>query len=222
MLKLVIIDLDDTIINYMYAHSIAFENLMHKISSEFNVDYNTLMNIHKNIKNKLYTTYDKQFIRHDKLLQLKLLCNEVKINNVSKILELYELYETSYLNNLSLHNNCIEFFKFCNKYNIKITIMTNNTLHIQLKVCNKFDISKYIDSVLTSNEFLYEKPHNECLQYILNKYNVNNDEVIIIGDSELNDIQWGVNNNIKTFLCDHKSNDTTFEACIKLIENLVK
>jgi putative hydrolase of the HAD superfamily len=221
MLKLVIIDLDDTIINYMYAHSIAFDNLMHKISCEFNVDYNTLMNFHKNIKNKLYIDYDKQFIQHDKLLQLKLLCNELKINDVSKILELYELYETSYLSNLSLHENCIDFFKFCNSNNIRIAIMTNNTLHIQLKVCNKFNISKYIDFVLTSNEFLYEKPHTECLQYILNKYNVKNDEVLIIGDSELNDIQWGINNNIKTFLCDHKSSDTTFEASIKLIENLI-
>ena len=217
MLKLVIIDLDDTIVNYTFAHSIAFDTLLQAISTEVNMSYNEINNIHTTVKHKLYQDYDKQFIRHDKLLQLKLLCNQLKLTNVATILKLYNLYETTYLKNINLCENCTDFLDFCKNKGFKVAIMTNNLLHIQLKVCTQLNLHHYIDAVFTSNEFLYEKPDKECLHYILKHYNVSNDEVIIIGDSIINDIQWGIKNNIKTFLCDHKTVETSFKNCIKLL-----
>jgi HAD superfamily hydrolase (TIGR01549 family) len=220
MLKLVIIDLDDTIINYTYAHRIAFEKLIQAISNEIKMTFNDIKTIYTVIKEKLYKDYDKQFVRHDKLLQLKLVCNKLNLTNIATIFKLYELYETTYLKNINLYENCTKFLDICNNKGCKVAIMTNNLLHIQLKVCTKLDLHKYIDSVFTSNEFIYEKPDKGCLQYILDHYDVSNDEVIIIGDSIINDIQWGIENNIKTILCDHKSVETSFINCINVITTM--
>lgn len=220
MLKLIILDLDDTIINYTYANTIAFNTLIDTISDNIKMNNDEIINIHKKIKKNLYKIYDNQFVRHDKLLQIKLLCNELKINSLCDILELYQLYENTYLNNISLHEKCIEFLEICNKKNIKTVILSNNLLDIQLKVCNKLGLDNYINSLFTSHEFFYEKPDNESLMYILNYYNVKNQEVIIIGDSIKNDIQLGINNNIKTILCDNISNKTSFENCINIINSI--
>lgn len=217
MLKLIIIDLDDTIINYTEANHIAFNLLIQTICNLYNKNYNYVLETHKNIKNKLYKIYENQCYRHDKLLQLKLLCNELSINDMNTIYKLYKLYETTYLNNIKLHDKCIDFLELCKNKNIKICIMTNNLLSIQLKVCDKFNLNKYIDMMFTSNEFIYEKPNKEPLDYILNYYNVTNDNVIIIGDSLESDIKWGTDNNIKTILCDNKTPNTSFDNCISCI-----
>lgn len=146
---------------------------------------------HKEIKDKLYIDYDNNFIRHDKLLQLKLLCNDIGIKDFCLIQNLYELYEKTYLDNLSIHDECFRFLNSC---------LDNN-----LKVCNRFGLNKFIDALFTSNEFTFEKPHEDCLKYIINYYGYNKNEILIIGDSIENDIQWGKNNGIKTILCDYFS-----------------
>lgn len=219
MFKLIIIDLDDTIVNYTYANKIAFDLLINNISVLSKHTYDYLINKHKEIKQMLYQKYDKQFIRHDKLLQLKLLCNNLGIKNSKVIQDIYDSYETNYLNNLKLHDNCLEFLNLCMNNDIKVCIMTNNLLSIQLKVCNKFDLNIYVDALFTSNEFMFEKPHEDCLNYIIDYYGYDKNDIIIIGDSIENDILWGSNNKIKTFLCNNKTNETSFKSLIYIIEN---
>ena len=220
MLKLIIIDLDDTIINYTEAHNIAFNLLIQTICNLYNKSYDYVLETHKNIKNKLYKIYDKQCYRHDKLLQLKMLCNELLVKDMNNIYKLYKLYETTYLNKIKLHDNCIDFLELCKNKNIKICIMTNNLLSIQLKVCEKLNLNSYIDMLFTSNEFIYEKPDKECLDYILNYYNVYKENVIIIGDSIESDIKWGKENNIKTILCNNKTFETSFQNCINIMNSI--
>ena len=221
MLKLVIIDLDDTIINYTEAHNIAFDILIQQITKYSTCDYATIIQKHKDVKSKLYNQYDKQFIRHDKLLQLKLLCNELHIRDTKIISELYNVYETTYIDNITIHNKCMYFLHLCRNNNIKVSIMTNNLLPIQLKVCNKLNLNELVDAIFTSNEFFYEKPHHECLHYILNYYGCTNDETLIIGDSIENDIKWGQTNDVKSILCDNKSEETSFQTCINYVESIL-
>jgi HAD superfamily hydrolase (TIGR01549 family) len=217
MKKLIIIDLDDTIVNYKYAHSVAFDLVIATIVNETLLSKEDILESYKAIKEKLYKLYDNKYNRHDKLLQIKLLCNELKIKNVATI---YKLYEETYLDNIKLHDDCIEFLQLCKSKNIKVAIMSNNLLYIQVKVCAKLNLYQYINNLFTSHEFIYEKPDNEPLEYILDYYKVTKDEVIIIGDSLENDIEWGKKNNIKTILCDHKTNQSNFKTCIAFISTM--
>jgi len=222
MLKLIIIDLDDTIINYSYAHSIAFAKLINAISIYSKLSEDLLIETYKSIKKNLHTTYDNKYTRHDKLLQIKLLCNTLKISNIKIITEFHNLYESEYVNNISLQSNCTEFLNFCKNNKIKVSIMTNNLLNIQMKVCNKLELYNYIDNLFTSNEFIYEKPHHESLKYILEYYNVNKDEVIIIGDSIECDIAFGKNNDIQTIYYDNKNSEIMFTKIIENIKSIYK
>ena len=222
MYKLLIIDLDDTIVNYTSAHKTAFDNAINYISEQCNYQVEDIISTHTRVKKELYEKYDKRYNRHDKFLQFKLLCNQLKITHMATIQKIYEIYENTYLNNIKLHENCIEFLQLCNSKNMVLCIMSNNLLDIQLKVCIKLELDKFINgnqgcTLFTSHEFTYEKPHEEPLEYILNYYNVKKEEVLIVGDSISNDIDWGVKNNIATFLCDHTSPDTSFESCIRFI-----
>jgi HAD superfamily hydrolase (TIGR01549 family) len=220
MLKLVIIDLDDTIINYSQANSIAFQNLFNELQKLSNTKYEDIIRFHKDIKNNLNILYNNQFICHDKLLQIKLLCNRLKINDIIVMSNLYDIYEKTFLDTIKLHHKCCEFLQLCKTKNIKVCIITNNLLHIQLKVFEKLNLNYLVDTMFTSNEFFYEKPHKESLEYILNHYEVSKNETIIIGDSIANDIAWGEINGINTILCDNKCKQTSFYNCIDYIMNL--
>jgi FMN phosphatase YigB (HAD superfamily) len=86
---------------------------------------------------------------------------------------------------------------------------------IQLKVCKKLKIN--VDALFTSNEFMYEKPDIDSLEYIMNFYDVSNNDILIIGDSIATDILWAKNKNVKALICDNKTQETSFENCIKYI-----
>lgn len=77
--------------------------------------------------------------------------------------------------------------------------MTNNLLSIQLKVFEKFKLYTLVTTMLTSHEFTYEKPDPESLKYILQEFNIQPDETIVIGDS-MTDITWGETCNLRSIL----------------------
>ena len=126
MLKLVIIDLDDTIINYMYAHSIAFENLMHKISSEFNVDYKLTDNyyikdLQKNIKEKfeknkkdwLNAYYYLTNSKFSDLKKIQIKKNDSELEDktyfelFNKELKWYSFYAMDWISQINFYNHFI-------------------------------------------------------------------------------------------------------------------
>ena len=198
--KVIILDFDDTLINYSEAHTISFNNLLNIMSTIHNINKNHIYDIYSFIKKNLYKLHDGKYNRHDKLLQIKLMCNELKIKDSYKY---YKIYKNKYKENIKLYDDCIPFFERCNKNNIKLCIMTNNLLEIQLELYEKFKLDQYIDMIFTSNEFCFEKPHIESLKYIMEYYKIyNKNDIVIIGDSDT-DIKYGTLNGVKSLLCNH-------------------
>jgi HAD superfamily hydrolase (TIGR01509 family) len=195
----VLLDIDDTLIDYTKAHQIAFNALLDEVSQFTGHSKVYLNEIFKNIKKQLYERYSQRYNRHDKVLQIKLFCQELKIYSISITSQWINHYETVYLEHIECLDNTLLLLKHCKKEKISVILMTNNLLPIQLKVFQKFELEELVLTMLTSHEFTYEKPHPESLEYILQEFNIQPKEAIVIGDSP-SDIAWGESRGIRGIL----------------------
>jgi phosphoglycolate phosphatase len=203
--KWILLDIDDTLIDYTSAHQVAFEEMIRLVHQHTSIPITKLQEIYTTVKKNVYDRYPGQYNRHDKLLQIKLFCNELNIRSILLVSQIYNHYESIYLEKIQCFEDVLPFFEYCQKRGIQIILMTNNLLPIQLKIFEKFQFEKYVQTMYTSHEFLYEKPHSESLEYILNKFQIQPTEAIVIGDSQ-SDIKWGESFGIKSLLCDPKKN----------------
>lgn len=98
--------------------------------------------------------------------------------------------------------------------NIKLIIATNHLSYIKEFINKSFD-TKYIDDIIISAEINKIKPNNNFYEHILNKYNINPNELLFIDDNITN-INSANNMNINTIKIN--KNDNLLENIINNIE----
>lgn len=186
----VLLDIDDTLIDYSMAHKKAFESLLEEVSEYTNQSKEYIKETFDKVKKELYERYPQRYNRHDKVLQIKLFCQALHIHSIPTIIKWIEHYERVYLENIVCFNNTVMLLEYCKRNGIKVILMTNNLLPIQLKVFDKLKLEKLVYTMFTSHEFIYEKPHPQSLKYILREFKIQPEDAIVIGDSE-SDVVWG-------------------------------
>ncbi|MBL7665991.1 MAG: HAD-IA family hydrolase [Bacteriovoracaceae bacterium] len=89
----------------------------------------------------------------------------------------------------------------CKSAKMKTGILTRNS-----RPCTEYALAKHqiaFDHVLTREDLTMQKPHPEGLLTICQTWQVTKDEVIWVGDSQM-DVQTGNNAGIKTYYFDHQ------------------
>lgn len=198
-IRWVLLDIDDTLIDYTTAHQIAFNSLLEQVEQFTNQSKDVIKEIYNKVKKELYESYPQRYNRHDKILQIKLFCQALHIHDIPTIIKWITHYENIYLENLECFKNTLLLLEYCKKEKINVILMTNNLLSIQLKVFEKFNLDTLVMTMLTSHEFIYEKPHPQSLKYILKEFKIQPHETIVIGDS-MSDISWGETCSIRSIL----------------------
>ena len=64
----------------------------------------------------------------------------------------------------------------------------------------KLDLEEYIDFLVTSEEVGHEKPNKKIFEKALKKINLQNDQVVMIGDSMAKDIEGAKSLKIDSYL----------------------
>lgn len=78
------------------------------------------------------------------------------------------------------------FKKIKDKYNnVKIIIATNHVSYVKDFIINNFN-SSYLDDIIISSEIHLTKPNYDFYKYILDKYNINSDNVLFLDDNKDN------------------------------------
>jgi len=165
--KLVIYDMDDTLVTYSRSNAKAMKGVLADIPGE----------VFAEAKKEIYTEFPESFVKHDKLVQIKRALS--KLGRPNTALKIYLKYEADYLADIDLLRRPNTKFK-----NV---IMSNNNLRLQLSVAEKLGIQ--VEEIFTANEFVKEKSDPKSLAYIAAKYGVSPREVLVVGDS-INDALW--------------------------------
>lgn len=202
-IKLVILDMDNTIYDYDNANKIATDFMLN--TCQLYVKKNNLLQIYNESKKEINEKFKKTALSHDKMLQIKHFVEKINqtnniINNIKLTKLLYDMYKTTFLKNLIVYDEFYSFMELLKSKNIQIVILTNNTLEIQVSIFEILELGKYVENMFTSYEIGAEKPEYCVFDYVVSKYNFNKSEIMMIGDSIDNDYTGALNYGIVPYL----------------------
>jgi len=197
MIQGIIFDFDGTLYDYDLSNKNALISVFNFIEKNFNIQKNIIQNkydiINKSIKES--NNYSNKF---NKNIYFKLLLEQLSIS-LDNLINIIDIYNNEFNNNLVLFDNVIDFFKFIKDSNIKIAILSNNNFKQQYDKLVKLDLINFIDFIQTSDQVGYEKPSNLIYLNLLNKMKLSPENIAIIGDNYYHDIIPSIELNLIPF-----------------------
>lgn len=102
-------------------------------------------------------------------------------------------------------------------------IVTSRTMEELEEIDTLMDVIDLFDAVVTSDLVKYPKPHPESLNLIINKFNLNNEQTIYIGDS-ISDQKVAKNANVKFGFAswENKNELTEYDYIFKSPQSIYK
>jgi HAD superfamily hydrolase (TIGR01509 family) len=98
-----------------------------------------------------------------------------------------------------LHNHPKEILDMLYKNDFKLALLTSALRESLEPLLNKFDVTKYFDLIITSNEVENHKPNPESINKALKYFKIEPNQAIMIGDSD-KDIKAAKNAGVKSVL----------------------
>jgi putative hydrolase of the HAD superfamily len=140
---------------------------------------------------------------HSRYLYIQKTLELCGINFVPDIIQRgVEFYYDDLLRRATLYPGVLEALKAFKHNQLKTCIVTDSPAEIQIKKIRKLGIMKYVDYLVTSEEAGADKPHVEPGVLALKKLHLQQDEVIMIGNSAKTDIELAYRLGIKSVLFD--------------------
>ncbi|WP_067139497.1 YjjG family noncanonical pyrimidine nucleotidase [Oceanivirga salmonicida] len=202
--KLILLDLDDTILDFKASHPKCMKKLFNFLNIEFKNEY-------LEIYNKINRSYWKKF-ENGEITKQYLLNNRFKDFFETIGIKIDIDANKVYLDYLAKADDIIEdtiqvLEKIYKK--IKIVVATNGIKYVQESRVLVTKLNKYFDLVVTSEEATHGKPDANFFDFCLKNYShINKNEILMIGDSLRTDIIGGINYGIDTCWFNPNSNET--------------
>lgn len=202
-IKLVIFDLDNTLVNFNLCEEYALRYVSNKIGIDFSLE---MINDFSVIDRELWKKGSYGLIEISKndipTRRFEILFNKHNIN-ILDLNNVNDLYMEGFSNAIFPFDDSEEVLEYLTSKGYKIVVATNGLIKLQCPRIINSKLSKYIKQIFTSEEVGASKPNPIIFNKILEYNNFNNYEAIVIGDSLYNDIQGALNANIKSIWFNH-------------------
>ncbi len=195
MIKTILFDLDDTILDFKMSERVALTKTLIKLGIEPN-DY-------------IISQYSKYNISQWKRLELgEISREEVKVNRYKLLFDEFginaspelatSIYEESLAVGHYFMDGAVDMLESLYK-DYELYLVSNGAKKVQDSRLASANISSYFKDIFISEAVGHEKPSIEFFNYCFDRIpNFNTDNTIIIGDSLSSDIKGGINAGIKT------------------------
>ena len=201
-IKGVLLDLDNTLYDYDYAHMKAIDACYrkYKININASIDFDNFYNLYRKKRNSITKRLETKGACRSRLFAFQEIFEEQDLkNNWGLALDYEEIYWSTLIKNMILSTDSLLFLQSCKKMHIDVCIVTDMTASIQIRKLQGLGISEYIKYIVTSEEVGVEKPNPKIFQRALKKLNLELEDVIMIGDDENKDIIGSQNLGIKSY-----------------------
>lgn len=216
MIKAILFDLDNTLLDFNKGEYDALKVIYNDLNIPYNEDTINLFIKHSN--------YCWRELEKNNMNLKECRCNRwiyflnelnIKDIDIDKIVDKFsiELSKGHYL----MDNALLTLTRLSKKY--KIYIITNGVSFIQHRRIKESKIEDFIDGIYISEEIGHYKPNKEYFDYVLNDIGLSNKEVIVVGDSLTSDILGANNSNIDSILLDNNDNFKDYRG--KRVTNLL-
>jgi len=190
VVKLILIDIDDTICNSSESYKVALETCFKILREKYPmVSRLNFVDAFYKARDQIHLELNETASMHDRFLYFQRMFENLGLNFDPVILDqITESFWRETYKNLKLYPKVIRTLKKLKEANMKIGIISNLVAHIQTKKLKKLKIAKYIDFIVTSEEAGVEKPHPSIFLLALNKAGCLLKETVMVGDSVADDI----------------------------------
>lgn len=221
MIKNILFDLDDTLLDFKMAERVALTKALNELGISVD-DY-------------IVSQYSKYNISQWKRLELGEITREqVKVNRFKLLFDELKLdLSPERATALYEDNLCIGHYFMDGapeileelSVNYNLYLVSNGAKRVQDSRLASAGISEYFKGIFISEIVGYEKPNREFFDYCFSRIqDFKREETIIIGDSLSSDIKGGINAGIKTVWFNHRgddnSNDTTPDYVVKHLSEI--
>lgn len=187
-IKGVLLDFDNTFYSYKPCHEAALEKAWRRLENEYKWTKNEFIDKYQQAQVAVKKIIPTQAASHSRLLYFKSILESVgQSNNFSLMLELDELYWSEFISKITLNETMLNMVEKWRGVGMKICIVTDLLVSVQLLKFRELNLGKYFDLIVTSEEVGVEKPDVKIFQYALSKLGLEPSEVIMIGDDSERD-----------------------------------
>ena len=209
-IKAIFFDADDTIVDHKECEKQALEYLFKNIGEEYLDEY---QDIFRPLDRELWESVTLNVSNIPKELvpeyRFKILFNKININyyNYKKA---NELFKDGLEHSVALIENAEEVIEDLYNKKYKLYVVTNGLIRLQKPRITNSKIGKFFSDIIVSEEVGIEKPNQKIFKTLIQKNNLKIDEIVMIGNSLVQDIQGAKNANIKSiwYNQNHKKNTT--------------
>jgi 2-haloacid dehalogenase len=217
--KHVLIDLDDTLLDFKKAEQFAFNQLLNVYQIK---DYDKYFYRYREINIKLWADFEKGLISKDKLAIYRF---EETFKDCRIKLD-YQLLNEQFLMFISTASFPIDGSYQLLKYlksKYRVYVVSNGIKNLQILRLNYSRMMELVDGYAFSEEAKVPKPHLEYFEYLFDKYKLifNKEDFIIIGDSLTSDIQGALNLGIDSIWFNPNQDPTDLESTF-IVDHLSK
>lgn len=197
-IKGIIFDADNTIVDHRNCERQALEYLFEKIGEKY---YKKYQDIFRPLDRELWDS-----VALNKCKIPKELIPEYRFKEFFNIIDISyndykkanELFQDGLEHSVALIEKADEVMEYLYNKKYLLFVATNGLVRLQKPRITNSNIAKYISDIIVSEEVGIAKPNPRIFDILLQNYNLNATEVIMIGDSLEKDIQGAKNANIKS------------------------
>lgn len=180
----VLFDFDHTLYDYYYAHTLAITAVKNKFCHDFNVLPKVFEETFYNIQDQLKKQLHKEILYNYVLCFKKMIEYHGFKTQALLALDLEQTYWHTFLTSITLSPGVLEMLMYLRSSGIKIALISDAPIHVQLRKLVYLDIDGYFDCIVTSEETGCDKVTEELYELALEKLDIpKSSNVWVIGHS---------------------------------------
>ena len=219
-MKYIFFDLDITLIDVKKAQYAAIEDLYNIYKFDSVIDVTSFIKKWDELTDYHYAFYTRKEISYEEQRNRRIKdlfnCYNMKLDKTPK--EIYDIYLNSFEDNWSLFDDVYEVIEKLYNNGYKLGVISNGDLAQQTDKLKRTGIYKFFEIVTTSSEYDYSKPNPKLYESIIERFNINKNEMIMIGDQIEKDVIPCLNIGIDAIWLNRKGKEN--EENVKEIKSL--
>jgi phosphoglycolate phosphatase-like HAD superfamily hydrolase len=127
---------------------------------------------------------------------------KIPVTDFEEFITVYKDNYFLFIDDSELYENVSDVLKYLSQNRFKISLLTTKAQDQAEKILDHFNLTEYFNLIMGRRNGIAHKPSPEPLLMICKELNVNPEESLIVGDTEM-DVQCGQNANVKTCAVSH-------------------
>ncbi len=188
----ILFDTDNTLYSYGPAHEAAQRAVREKVVNTFSIKPEDFDKAFKEARQQVKTRLKHTASSHSRLLYMQRMLEIMGLGSqVLLALDFEQTYWRTFLSNAVLFDEVKELLDDLRLLGVPTAIVTDLTAQIQFRKIVYFGLDHYFDYIVTSEEAVFDKPHEAPFQIAIEKMRPKGECIWMIGDNPVNDIRGG-------------------------------